>query len=552
MSVDMNNTESLQHEFDGVRLEMDTYHEKMQFYLEAYQDNVYYKAKPNSPARDRVGVNLLQAFADKNWYYVSPFPKISVPALPENREGASKTEKFLYGLHDKNENELLWSKLTFDGTVMSAAVTITDVDYKKRQIKHIRVDPRRAYWKTSDLEGSGIEVFWHALPMRKSKIKRDFGIDVTNSKSLGTDFWREYDQVSWRNNIHDDPYYMVITRIDHETMTRWCGDQFLMTSHKHMLPCAPFDVKFPMELPGTEYRGDFFLRRLKDLQAEFNEQWRQRGNIVRKLGNPAVWGRNVNNNQLNDVKDGLSMDGGFIGLKENGELGILTIPETAMIDKSLIDIYSRMQDVAGFPPATFGAIAGANTSGDALGVYFQPTTRQIDHQNKAYARLLKNINVKSILLARHMLKTDETMSFESYGGRSSKVVVDGELANNEAAYTEVFSRADLVTTKNIVTCSTVTPKDDIGYKRLMMEMARDGVLSKTTALDEMGFLSPQDEIDLLTAEQSNPQLNPDGMSKLLSANAQMTAANNQQGVPANVGSDQLGGATGDLGGEVLS
>lgn len=539
--VDFNSTESLQHEFDGVRLEMDEYHEQQQFYKEAYKDNVYYKPKPNQPARDRVGVNLLQAFADKNWEYVSPFPKISVPAQPNNRDGASKTEKFLLGVHDDNEMDLKWSKYTLDGTLMGVCINITDVNYKTKKIVQYRVDPRRAYWKGSDLEGSGIEVFWHAVPMRRSAIKRKFGINVTGSQSLGTDYWREFDQVSWRDMSFEDPYYMVITRIDHEHMTRWCGDKFLMRSHKHLLGCMPVEIAFPIDDNDVDYRGDFFLRRLKDLQAEFNEQWRQRGNIVRKLGNPAVWGRNVNNNQLSDVKEALSTDGGFIGLKENGELGILTIPETQMIDKSLIDIYARMQDVAGFPPATFGAIAGANTSGDALGVYFQPTTRKIDHQNKAYGRFLKNINKKTIILARHLMGTKGTMTFDNYGNKPRKQVVDGSLVNNEALYEDTFTSADLITTKNIVTCSTVTPKDDIGYKRLMMEMARDGVLSKTTALDEMGFLSPQDEIDLLSAELSDARLNPEGTSKLLSANAQMMSAENmaQQGVP-NV---QPGGAS---------
>jgi len=562
--VDLTDTSSLQNEFNAVRIEMNDYHESMQFYAEAYETNVYFKAKPNSPARERVGVNLLQAFADKNWFYLSTFPKINVPALPENREGASKTEKLLYASHDLNDTDQLWGQLTFDGTVMSSAIVVTDVDYKSRRVRYQRIDPRRAYWTTSDLQGTEPEVFWTAIPMRKSAIKRKWGVDVSGSGAEGLDYWKDYDTIS-TSNITDDPYYMVVTRVDHDTMTRWCGDKFLMTSHKHMLGCMPVDIALPLRLASNDYRGDFFLRRLKDLQAQFNECWRQRQNIVARLGNPAVWGRNINNNQLQDVKDGLSMDGGFIGLKENGELGILTIPETAMIDKTILDIYGRMQDIAGFPPAAFGNVAGANTSGDALGMYYQPTTRQIDHQNKAYKRLLQNVNKKTIILYRTMLKSGEAISLDTYAPKSKKYAQDGVLTNDVNQYETEFRKEDLVTTHNIVTTSAVTPKDDITYKRLMADMMRDGSISKTTGLDELGFLSPQDEIDLLEAETSNPKLNPHGMSELLSSQAQMQQAENgavanpavpapdaQLNLPTGGPNDvQLDSPSGPIGSEVI-
>lgn len=553
-NVNLNDTASLQHEFDGVRMDMDSYHERMQFMVEAYEHNVFYKAKPNSPARDRVGVNLLQAFADKNWFYLSPFPKINVPSIPENRDGASRTEKILYGSHHFNDLENLWSQYTFDTTVMSAAVQVTDVDYKGRRVRYQRIDPRRAYWTTSDALGSEIEVFWSAVPMRKSAIKRRYGVDVQSSTAKGLDYWKDYDNISSLDGITDDPYYMVVTRIDHDTMTRWCGDKFLMTSHKHSLGISPVDVNLPLKLAPMDMKGDFFLRRLLDLQCEFNELWRQRANIVRRLGNPAVWGRNINNNQMQDVKNGLSMEGGFIGLKENGELGLLTIPETAMIDKALVDIYGRMQDIAGFPPAAFGSVAGANTSADALGMYYQPTTRQIEHQNKANKKFLESINRKALILYRNLLRSGETVQFEGRLPTSRKYAMNGELMTSEIDFDEKFTREDIVTLRSIVTCDTVTPKDDISYKRLMFEMARDGVISKTTALDEIGFLSPQDELDLLEAETSNPKLNPDGMSKLLTSQAQMVQAENmgQNQLPVGGGEDvQLDQSGGQLGSEVI-
>lgn len=524
--VNLKSIESLQKEFNDIRVEMDSYHDYQQTCLEAYETNIYFKPKPNSPAREKVGVNLLQAFADKNWFYLSSFPKISVPAMPENREASSKVEKILYATHDLNQSELLWSQFTFDSTIMSCAINFTDVDYVKRRVTYQRIDPRRAYWTTSDLMGSEIEVFWSAIPMRKSAIQRKYGVDVSGTAAEDIDFWRDYDQVDL-TNYTEDPYYLVITRADHDTLTRWCGDKFLMTSHKHMLGFMPVDIALPLKTASVQYRGDFFLRRLMSLQAQFNEAWRQRLNIVNRVGAPAIWGRNINNKQLQDVKDGLAMDGGFIGLKENGELGILTIPETAMIDKTLNDIFSQMMNITGFPAATFGNVAGANTSGDALGMYYQPTTRQIEHQNKSFRLFLQSINRKTLLLYKSMLKPDESLTIEAFVPRPKKLALNGELVSSTASFDDTFTRDDIITTKNIVTTDSVTPKDDIAYKRLMYDMARDGVISKTTALDEIGFLSPQDEMDLLESETSNPRINPQGMSQLLTAQAALMGAQNQ-------------------------
>lgn len=529
--VNLNSTASLQNEFDLVRQDMDAYHEKMQFMLEAYETNVYRKPKPNSPAREKIGVNLLQAFADKNWFYLSPFPKINVPAIAGNREGSSKTEKILYATHDYNKTEQLWSRYMFDVTVMSAAIQVTDVDYKARRVRYQRIDPRRAYWTTSDAMASEHEVFWSAVPMRQSAIKRRYGVEVSSDIAKGMDYWKEYDRIGSIDGMTDDPYYMVITRIDCETLVRWCGDKFLMTPHKHMLGTHLVDIDMPLSYAETDLRGSFFIEKLLELQLEFNEYWLQRARIVRRLGNPAVWGRAINRNQLQDVKSSLSQDGGFIALKENGELGILTIPETAMIDKALLDVYSRMQDVAGFPPAAFGSVAGANTSADALGMYYQPTTRQIEHQNKANARFLQDINVKTLQLYKKLLRTGETIELDGGYSRVRKYAEEGILQNEAIDPSLSFGRDDIITTRNIVTCDTVTPKDDVGYKRLMYEMARDGVISKSTALDEIGFISPQDEINLLEAETGNPSLNPDGVSKLMSSQAQLMGAQAQQQPP---------------------
>jgi hypothetical protein len=190
-----------------------------------------------------------------------------------------------------------------------------------------------------------------------------------------------------------------------------------------------------------------------------------------------------------------------------------------MIDTALADCFSRMKDVAGFPTATFGESVGANTSGDALGMYFTPTQKMVGHYNKAYKAFLQGINAKVLRAYDKFGKIDEEFTLHGYGmGGSIRTTVSGtkKMDSRSNGYSVTFSKEVINGNyTNVVTPSAVTPKDDIAYKRFILDAVTNKMMSRTTGLDEIGMLSPQDEFELLQQEAQDPFLNPEGTGNVM-------------------------------------
>jgi len=262
-------------------------------------------------------------------------------------------------------------------------------------------------------------------------------------------------------------------------------------------------------------------------------------NIVRKLGNPAVWGRGIVARQHEDVKRALRGDGGFVGLKGDGELGILQVPETAMLDQHLDRLFAFMKYLSGFSNASFGDPVGANTSGDAVNMYGQPTEKAISHQNIAWKAFYESIGSKVLRYYDTFLRADETVQLTGYdpngtfiGTAASKGQKRGEGTN----FNTVLTKADIAGNYMVMaTPQAITPKDEIGYKRLIYEAVSGGFISKTTGYEEWGMLSPQDELELLKVEMASPELNPEGEQQRASATASLA------GIEQDVDSQQVQG-----------
>lgn len=532
MKTNVHDISALRREFDNLSIVFNEVHDDMQSYLDGYEYNFYYAPKPNV-TRKNIGVNLVQVFADKLWFHTSEFPKINVPSMPDDDERADIREKILLSTHQENGTDLLWSEWTFDGGVLGACVARTTFDLTQRCVRIQRHDPRRCYWQKSGNGVNSVDVFWTATPMTYEAVKEKYGVDPKGADTMAFDVVQSDDSL-----IHDGrDYYLVITRDDAEYSCEFVGKMFLKKPYKHLQGCLPVDVAIPYKTAKTQ-KPKQYLSKLKDLQAEFNELWRRRGNVVRKLGNPLVWGRGIYKGNEQDIREQLSNDGGFVPLKENGEMGLLTIPETRMIDSALLDTFNRMKDVAGFPTATFGEVVGANTSGDALGMYFTPTQKMVTHFNKSYKAFLQGINAKILRLYDVFLKLDEQKELYGYVSQSQLRTLGGETKLTRGnGYSVTFTKDSIAHNYlNVVTPSAVTPKDDIQYKRFILDAVTNKMMSRTTGLDEIGILSPEDEFKRLQQEQQDPMLNPEGATalKAFDPNAQVVNENGQSPFPPTI------------------
>lgn len=535
MKINVNSPAQLKHEFESMQLTFNSLHDDMQSYLDGYMYNFYYAPKPNM-TRKTNGVNLSQLFADKLWQHTSEFPKISVPHSAEDAENAELREKIVLATHQRNGTDSLWSDWTFDGAVMSTAIARTVFNVKKRCVEISRHDPRRCYWQKSDTGNGEVLVFWTATPMSRSAIRLKYGVEVNGGEGMTYDTLSDGEQIP----LDTEDYFLVVTRDDHETSVEFVGSQLLKKPYKHLQGGIPVDIAMPYKIASYNAMPTFYMAKFKDLAAEFNELWRRRGNVVRKLGNPLVYGRGIYKNTEQEVKAQLATDGGFVPLKENGDLGLLTIPETKMIDTALADCFQRMKDMAGFPTATFGEVVGANTSGDALGMYFTPTQKMVGHFNKSYKTFLQGINAKILRSYEVFAKIDEQFSLTGFMPHGNfRTTTDGKTGYDKGlGFNMTFTKENIANNyMTVVTPSSVTPKDDIGYKRFILDSVTNKFLSRRTGLDEIGILSPEDEFKQLQEEQQDPMLNPEGATALkqFDPSAQVLDENGQSPFPPNMG-----------------
>lgn len=518
---------ALNTELETAMVNFNKWHQDMQQYREFYQNSAVYSNKSgDQKTKSELKTNMLRVFADKNVHYTSPFPTIKVPttgADPVLRQNASIREKILYAVHRKSNTTLLRAMWAFDATVMSVAVSETRFDLEKRCVEIRRFDPRYCYWQYSNDNERRVEAFWAVYPITKAEARKRYGVEPKGSP---VDLSQVSDQAFKR--IDGQDWFLMAYRWDEKNRAVWIGDTWVETPHNHQMGMLPIDVCMPFYDGSVDQRGAFYLEQLVPLQAELNETIKARANIVRRMANPVIWGRGIIAKQFDEVKTGLKQGGGgFVGLKQGGELGVLQISDTKMLNEHQADILQHMMRVSGFGAAAFGETVGANTSGDALGMYFNPTQRAIDHQNIHWKTFDESINAKILKLYDTFAKTGEKFEIDGYSPNGTMLPVKDDNGQEKLAYTTPgsfsleFSK-DVIDGNytSVVTPQPATPKDELAWKRLLYEAASSNTISRTTMYEEWGMMSPEDELALLTSEQENPALNADLMKQAAGMAAQ--------------------------------
>jgi len=529
--IDYNNIEKLEMEFEEVVKTFYSHHANMEKFNDYYNNNVFYAPKAGSvKVQNTVSVNLLKVFADKNIHYTSGMPDIKVtPNLADDfeRNNASTREKIVLATMQNSNIPLKQQVWSQDATNKSSAVAITTWNSKARCPIIERYEPQYCYYQYANDNDQKLIAFWVAYPMTADQIKREFNVVPTHSFIDPASFTKQT-----LSRLDGKDWYIVVRRLDEKVDVAWVGNKFIQRPHNHQLGVVPVDVASPLLTGDLDKFPDFFLRNLISPQAEYNETMRKMGNIVRKMGNPAIWGRGIVSRQHEDVKRALKGDGGFVGLKGDGELGILQVPENKMLSEHLDRLFKNMQYLSGFGNATFGESVGANTSGDAINMYSQPTTRAIGHQNIAWKQFYESISAKILRYYDKFLGANEAKRLNGY--QMTGTFLGTSPAKKQSGYSSggfstTFTKREIDGNYNVVvTPAAVTPVDEVAYKRLVFEAVSSGFLSKTTGYEEWGLQSPQDELELLKVEQADATLNPEG--NLQNAQAGAAEASALQGV----------------------
>lgn len=511
-------------ELEKVMNDSTAWKNEMDQYREFYQYSAMYPSKSgDSKQKNELRSNMLRVFADKNIHYTSPLPIFKVPttgADPQMRQAASIREKIIYAVHRASGTKHLQTLWAFDTTVESVAVAETVFDLKHRCMKVKRYDPRFVFWQYSNDNERRVIAFWAVFPITKDEAQRRYGVTPTMSVIDPTNI-----KTQSLSRIDGKDWYLMAIRWDENTRTAWVGDKFIEKPHNHLMDEIPVDICMPFYDGNPNRRGAFYLEPLVPLQAELNETLRQRANIVRRMANPVIWGRGIVNRQFDETKRALAKPGGgFVGLKQNGELGVLQISDTKMLQEHQADILAQMMRAAGFGAAAFGESVGANTSGDALSMYFNPTQRSIDHQNVSWTAFYESINAKILRGYEKFGKTGEKFKLSGYAPTGTLLSIANS-NDQESKNQYQYGGFDIEFDKSVIDGNytsvaipqAATPKDELANRRLLMEAVKQGVISRTTAYEEWGIMSPEDELALLRAEQEDPALNPQGVSSIMGA-----------------------------------
>jgi hypothetical protein len=531
--ADLSDIKKLNGELQAAITNLAGLHAEMAAQRNYYMRSAFYPRKSgDTPLHQELSANLLKVFADKNMHYISQFPTIKVPTTGSDeaaRTAASKREKILYATHRASGTPLLQKRWAYDSTIFSAAIAETGFDLDNRCAFVKRYDPRYCYWQLSNDNDRRVIAFWAVFPITKDEAMQRYGVTPSGNFSTGGE---------------GDPYLMAIDgkdwfiqaiRWDEKYRVAWVGNELIEEPHEHQMGGIPIDICMPFDDYSTNNSASFYLDPLLPLQAELNHALKQRANIVQRMSNPLVWGRGIIARQFDDIKNNLSKaGGGFVGLKQNGELGLLQVNDVKMLNEHINDVITHMQRLSGFSGAAMGELTGANTSGDALGMYFTPTQKLIENQQLNWKAFYESINAKILRANDKFVKTGEQIKISGYSPRGTVIGVSetkDKMEYSGGAFEDTIEKADIAGNYvNVVEFSAVTPKNEIAEKRLWLDAANLKIVSRTTAFEHLGIDSPEDELNLLKQEQTEPSLNPDGTSKLISAMPQ-PAASPQPGDP---------------------
>jgi hypothetical protein len=535
--VDYNSLDDLNKELESALINWQSRHAKMEQLRTYYQNSVYYAPK-NGAAKPKADLrnNMLRVYADKNIHFTSPFPTMKVPtpgATPEERQAASMREKIILAVHRVNNTPLLQKKWAFDSSVMIHAIAETSFDFKSRCVTIKRYDPRYVLWQVSNGNSHSVTAFWAVYPITADEAKKKYGVTPTNQPIATTALTDQYLKA-----IDGKDWFLHAIRWDENVRVSWIGDQLVEEPHNHQLGVIPVDVVTPFDEADENGYGASYLDPMIPLQAELNYTIARRSKIVDRMASPTIWGRNIVGKQFDEVKKGLSSgSGGFVGLKQQGELGVLQVNDVNMLQEHEESIRRDMQRLSGFSDASMGELAGANTSGDALSMYFTPTQRHIEHQYISWTAFYQSINAKILRFYDKFLQIGEQITLDGYAPASTVVTMstgDPHYSKSGGGFSVTFDKSVINGNySSIVIPKAVTPKNELEEKRLVMEAVAGKFLSHTTGFEMIGIESPEDELALLTQEQSDPALNPQGVQQMMQA-AQTLQQPQAEGIPANV------------------
>jgi hypothetical protein len=159
--------------------------------------------------------------------------------------------------------------------------------------------------------------------------------------------------------------------------------------------------------------------------------------------------------------------------------------------ESLIDRYwDQAYKLTGIPEIAFGTLAGAETSGRAVAVQMASMANRMEpRRDRMYAAL-----VQVLMIWGYMLKT-----------KNPTIKIRGE--DDEMVDIKVGDFIEGFDNWRIIP-PEITPRDSIEYGQHVINLVQGRLLPLSEGMDRLGIESPEQMLDLIRAERSDPHLFP--------------------------------------------
>ncbi|MAG18200.1 MAG: hypothetical protein CL944_01865 [Candidatus Diapherotrites archaeon] len=228
--------------------------------------------------------------------------------------------------------------------------------------------------------------------------------------------------------------------------------------------------------------GVSYLRDIIPIIDEYNDAISDEDAIVKLFSRPKVIIKNATQKDLDGMK--AMWKRGVVASKGDLEVTPFEFKSTTFpIEKRIEAILQRLYQISGFGPAVFGMPPGSINTGASLTLEYAPTLQMAQIVWESW-------EPKLLTMLEFMLRNWEKKGQDPVTKQSFKDIIDG---NYEVEFQAPFR----------------VPREEAVHASNIINKLQSGIISKTTAMKELGIKSPQDELVTQAWEQFHPLITPE-------------------------------------------
>ena len=370
-----------------------------------------------------------------------------------------------------NNGAKLMNDGAFNDAELGDAVMYVYWDKEKKQPKIENIFPghARISFGTNDFQDIEYAFIDEVMSIEEIERKYNFiaGVDEIDFTTWDPQQFREKPSAMVHHYWDMDSYAIVI-------------NNKLVKKEKNSYGRIPLFL-IPNLTNGREPWGVSDLHSILSLQESYNKALSDEANLSKIYAEPKIMIKNPGKTNLDNFKQ---PGGRIIPISKDADVGPLQFtgqlpPLLNRIDR----IKGDYHDISGLPPIAFGSAQGSIVTGVALTAQFSPVLQQIRAK-------MSNWDVQLRVMAEFILEL-----YEKFGGNYADTKVSYKQIINGWRYTEWQ-------------WGQKTPRDDSIYIQNELNKMNTRVQSRYRTMTNLGIQAPNDELQQIGLEETNPTLNP--------------------------------------------